>query len=357
MRNKIIASIFCAVVLLLCCSVPLSEAFKLPDTGQTKCYNTEGTEISCAGTGQDGAYNVNPMSFTDNGNGTVTDNNTGLVWQKEDDNQTYNWYQASGTYDATYNSSSQNVCGTLSLGGHSDWRLPSKKELMSIVDYSVTSPGPTINSTYFPNTNTSNYWTSAILSCYPGNAWGVEFWDGNFVLQFKDRNSDMYVRCVRGEETSPSFTNNGNGTVTDARTGLVWQQGEAGSTSWESALSYCEGLTLGGDNDWRLPNIKELESLTDDTRYQPAIDTIFFPNANAAYYWASTTTTEASRPNEAYFINFYEGALGFEGKNNENYVRCVRGGQSVSLGNSPVGVQPFCPVSVKVSYPLTVTVN
>ncbi|NWF76199.1 MAG: DUF1566 domain-containing protein [Nitrospirae bacterium] len=155
---------FCTVVLLLCCSAVKSEAFKLPDTGQTKCYDTAGNEISCAGTGQDGEYNINPMSYTDNGNGTVTDNNTGLIWQKCSVGQnndstcsgsalTYNWYQASGTYHETYNPFSQDVCGSLNLGGHSDWRLPTKKELVTIVDYSIPYPGPTINTTYFPNTN------------------------------------------------------------------------------------------------------------------------------------------------------------------------------------------------------------
>ncbi len=78
------AFFFCTIALLLFCSAALSEAFKLPDTGQTKCYQVVSpyAEIHCAGTGQDGAYNINPMSYTDNGNGTVTDNNTGLMWQK-----------------------------------------------------------------------------------------------------------------------------------------------------------------------------------------------------------------------------------------------------------------------------------
>jgi len=80
-------------------------------------------EISCAGTGQDGAYIQSPLSYTDNGNGTVTDNNTGLVWQKEDDGATYNWYRATGTYDALYNPNNINVCGSFG-------RLPSKKELI-----------------------------------------------------------------------------------------------------------------------------------------------------------------------------------------------------------------------------------
>jgi hypothetical protein len=74
------------------------------------------------------------MSFTDNLDGTVTDNNTGLMWQQQDDGASYNWYQASGTYDATYDPSSQNVCGALGLANYPDWRLPTKEELVSIVN-------------------------------------------------------------------------------------------------------------------------------------------------------------------------------------------------------------------------------
>ncbi len=77
---------------------------------------------------------INPMSYIDNGNGTVTDNNTGLMWQQQDDGNTYNWYQASGTYDASYNPTSQDVCGELTTGSYTDWRLPAIKELISIVD-------------------------------------------------------------------------------------------------------------------------------------------------------------------------------------------------------------------------------
>jgi len=173
-------------------------AFKLPDTGQTKCYQgvSPYAEIPCAGTGQDGAYNINSMSYTDYGNGTVTDNNTGLMWQKEDDGNTYNWYQAAGVYNATYNSNSQNVCGVLNLGGYGDWCLPSKKGLMSIVDYSIPYPGPTINTTYFPDTNASYYWSSTTSAYGPGYAWLVDFHDG-YVYDFA-KYGHMSVRCVRG---------------------------------------------------------------------------------------------------------------------------------------------------------------
>jgi len=137
-------------------------AFKLPDTGQTKCYQGVNpyAEISCEGTGQDGEYTINPLSYTDNGNGTVTDNNTGLVWQKEDDGVIYNWYEAAGIFDAVYNPTSMNICGELRTGGYSDWRLPSKKELGSILNYDIPYPtGPTIDPV-FTNTVAALYWTS-----------------------------------------------------------------------------------------------------------------------------------------------------------------------------------------------------
>ncbi len=121
------------------------------------------------------------------------------------------------------------------------------------------------------------------------------------------------------------FTDNGNGTVTDSRTGIIWQQGEPGYMTWDSALSYCEGLSLGGNTDWRLPNIKELESITDDTRYNPAIDTTFFPGAYASGYWSSTTI--AGNPSFAWGVYFYSGHVYYRAKGPSYYVRCVRGGQ------------------------------
>ncbi|MBI4654572.1 MAG: DUF1566 domain-containing protein [Nitrospirae bacterium] len=110
---------------------------------------------------------------------------------------TYNWYQASGTYDATYNPSLQNVCSSLAVGGHSDWRLPTKKELMSIVDYSISYPGPTINTTYFPNTKSFYYWSSTTYAGDPSYAWSVGFGEGG-VYDGYAKDYYNYVRCVRG---------------------------------------------------------------------------------------------------------------------------------------------------------------
>lgn len=174
-----------------------STVSNLPDTGQTKCYN-DSTEITCPSSdepfyGQDAQYTTNLMSFTDNGDGTVTDNVTGLMWQQEDDNQTYNWYEATGTYDATYNPDTTDVCGSLSLGGYSSWRLPTKRELMSIVNYGTYNPA--IDSTVFPSTNAAYYWVSTIGVDNTLDAWNVHFYDGYAGDYSKTRNN--YVRCVR----------------------------------------------------------------------------------------------------------------------------------------------------------------
>jgi len=129
-----------------------------------------------------------------------------------------------------------------------------------------------------------------------------------------------YVDVMAGD-----FTDNGDGTVTDDNTGLVWQEGEGGQKTWEDAISYCEDLSLAGYTDWRLPNIKELESITEDTLYNPAIDTNFFPDANASYYWSSTTNANYS--SVAWLVNFGSGRVDDGGKAGNAYVRCVRAGQ------------------------------
>ena len=115
------------------------------------------------------------------------------------------------------------------------------------------------------------------------------------------------------------------GMVTDNNTGLMCQQDEAGFMNWEGAISYCEGLSQAGYTDWRLPNIKELESISDDTFYNPAIDTNFFPGAFALGYWSSTT--DAGSSSYAWRVFFNDGRVDSVDKSEDHYVRCVRGGQ------------------------------
>lgn len=126
------------------------------------------------------------------------------------------------------------------------------------------------------------------------------------------------------------FTRDANGIVSDSTTGLQWQddysdnKGSIKSATWSDALGYCEGLTLGGLDDWRLPNVNELYGIGDRSRYNPAIDSTF-QNVIPNYYWSSTTT--AYDADNAWVVHFNSGNDNWNNKSASFYVRCVRDGQ------------------------------
>jgi len=154
-------------------------------TNQTLCYDDAGSVIACAGTGQDGELQKGvARSYADNGDGTITDNSTGLVWQKQDNATTYTWANALAYCNAN----------TAALPG-SNWRLPNVYELYSLVDFGVAS-APRINSTYFPATQSGYYWSSTTYPAGKSFAMYVFFSSGS-ASTFGKANSG-YVRCVRG---------------------------------------------------------------------------------------------------------------------------------------------------------------
>jgi Protein of unknown function (DUF1566) len=128
----------------------------------------------------------NLESYTDNGDGTVTDNLTGLMWQQSVATTSYFVYSDALVY-----------CGALSLGGHCGWRVPSEAELFSIVD--VGQYSPSINTTYFPATPLGTYWSSTLSAGSPDQAWCVDFlYNGGTALgNAKGGSPSYYVRCVR----------------------------------------------------------------------------------------------------------------------------------------------------------------
>ena len=131
----------------------------------------------------------NLESYTDNGDGTVTDNVTGLMWQKAVATTT----DDAGTYSTYTWAQAVAYCPTLTLAGHNDWRLPSVIEIMSIVD--VGRYGPSINDAYFPATSSSWFWSSSPVAGLPSTVWSVDF---NFGLTDRiDVPETFYVRCVR----------------------------------------------------------------------------------------------------------------------------------------------------------------
>jgi hypothetical protein len=131
------------------------------------------------------------------------------------------------------------------------------------------------------------------------------------------------------------FSDNGDGTVTDICTGLEWQKEPADVNGdglftypddaplWCNALAYCEGLSLAGHDDWRLPNVRELQSIVDYGRLEPAIDPAFgVPPGVGLLYWSSTPYTGHGAP---WHVDFGYGSVGLGGQGN-GLIRAVRGG-------------------------------
>lgn len=141
------------------------------------------------------------------------------------------------------------------------------------------------------------------------------------------------LTLITAQAFAARFIDNGNGTITDTRTGLIWEQktddgglrDKDNRYTWKQALAYCENLTLASQTDWRLPNIKELASLVDLSRYSPSIDPVFAPYTRPSFYWSSSTL--AGYANGAWGVYFDYGYDNWYGKSGYGYVRAVRGGQ------------------------------
>lgn len=269
--------------------------------------------------GQDAHYPGITMSYTDNGNGTITDNNTGLMWAESMDEKI--------TYEDAFKKAD-----TSTLGGHDDWRVPTIKELYSLINFtgftgqSESNCFKYIDTSYFdhPFGDTSigeryidaQTWSATQYVGLTMNGdttiFGVNFIDGRIKGYPKNQPGNAsvkktaYFRLIRGnnEYGINRFKDNGDGTITDSASGLMWQQADDGNArDWEEALAYAEGLNFAGYDDWKLPNAKELQGLVDYTRSpsttnSAAIDPLFncteidYPDGNSGhfpFYWTSTT--------------------------------------------------------------------
>jgi hypothetical protein len=277
-------------------------SFPINATGQVACYDNDGNIVTGLTSsddfyGQDGTYLAGEtMSFTDNGDATVTDNVTGLMWGQEQSTQSMSWSDAK-----TY-------CSNLVLGGYDDWRLPSLKELWSIRDESTG--WPYVDTTYFhlysadgANQNEQHSWScneylvDTELASTESEAFIVNDWTGHI----KGLDGMRFVRPVRGNTSYGinNFVNNGDDTITDEATGLMWSQDDSGyGMNWKDALAYAEASDYAGYTDWRLPNVKELQSIVDYSGVFPAIDSSMFNitgitneagNADYPYFWTSTS--------------------------------------------------------------------
>ena len=314
-----------------------STDYIVADTGQSKCYNTA-VEIGSPAAGeafygQDAQYYGPPPRYNDNGNGTVLDLTTGLTWMASPDADGDGVLESPGDKLSWWDAMEfPNTLNEMNYGGYDDWRLPSIKELYSLIDFSGVDPSglegdttgliPFIGREYFgfvygnedagERIIDSQYWSSTeyVSTTMGGDhtVFGVNFADGRIKGYGTSLHGDdkvSFALCCRGNigYGTNDFTDNGDGTVTDAATGLMWQQADNGAgKTWKEALSYAENLVLAGHDDWRLPNAKELQSILDYTRSPAthgtaAIDPVFTCTAiadegggvNYPFYWAGTT--------------------------------------------------------------------
>lgn len=132
------------------------------------------------------------------------------------------------------------------------------------------------------------------------------------------------IEVTAGAPNLQSYTDNGDGTVTDNVTKLVWQQMTPFTDySQAGALAYCAGLNLAGDTDWRLPAVIELVSIVDTGTYDPSIDSTIFPGTPAVgFYWSATPY--AGQPGEAWGVFFNNGYMSSNPASMAYSVRCVR---------------------------------
>jgi hypothetical protein len=327
--------------------------FIIVDTDQIIYYNNE-VSISEPSPGesfygQDATYSGNQPNYVDNGNGTITDLNTGLMWQQSVG-------EKMSLEDAISGAESFN------LAGFNEWRLPTIKELYSLIIFSgddvsgwtnVETANPFIDTDYFK----FEYGDESIgerlidaqyASCtkYVGTTmdgdetvFGVNFADGRikgYPVLMNGSDKLFFVKYVRGNVNYGinNFVDNNNGTISDLNTELMWLQDDSGtfeagsnndgSMTWEEALEWVENFVYAGYSDWRLPNAKELQSIVDYTRSpstsdSPAIDPVFScteiidegDEANYPFYWTGTTHSGGDGIGSgAVYIAFGE-ALGF----------------------------------------------
>ena len=299
------------------------------DTSQTVTYDaTSVIAAPDAGQpfyGQDAQFAGTQPSYTKSSDGlTVKDNVTGLTWQASQTGGDVYWTEAETVPTAL---------NQVSYGGYSDWRLPTIRELYSL--WNGNTGWPYIDTNYFSVPYTSEQelshaiiwsntkYTGLLRSSIEGSsavgaemAFGVNFGTGHIKAYSTSIGAKHMVRAVRGSVYgTSSFVDNGNGTINDQATGLMWSQTDSGvGMDWEHALAWAQtknGEKLAGYSDWRLPNTKELQSLVDYTRSAeataaanvgPAINPLFkissitneAGDADYPFFWTSSSARASS---------------------------------------------------------------
>lgn len=341
----------------------VSADYRVLDTQQSACFDTMSV-IACAQPGQefygqDSQNAGNVPSYTISGDGrTVYEAVSGLTWQRSPDTNADGAITASDKMTWAAAQARPAALNAAKFGGYSDWRLPTIKELYSLIDFRGMDPSgltgddtsgltPFIDTRYFgfaygqtsagERIIDSQYASSTLYASPVGEhlLFGVNFADGRikgYGLTMPGSNADktFFVQCVRGNSGYGinSFADNGDSTITDAATGLMWDRDDSGAgMDWKAALAWVQAKNAAnhrGHDDWRLPNAKELQSLVDYTRApdatsSAAIDPVFATSAivNEAgqsdfpSYWTGTTHMVSTGDGPAAVYVCFGRAMGF----------------------------------------------
>lgn len=249
-----------------------------PDSATGTCADPDGV-IACPASsaslyGQDGTYRIAVPSYTVTAD-TAVDSITGLMWERVGDGTLRTFADA----DAR--------CAALSLAGFDDWRLPSRLELVSLLDHGRVTGGALPAA--FGVASSGAHWTSSRSGLTATTYYfGVNDTYGIWSITFAT--NTLKSRCVRGAALTGS-KQVGTDTVVDTLTGLEWQRSALDDTevTWTAALAYCEALVHAGHDDWRLPNLKELATIVDESASEaPFVDPSVFGTSAAAVYWSSS---------------------------------------------------------------------
>lgn len=285
---------------------------KVPPTGQTKCYD-DSAEITCPTFaselpffGQDAQYTDNPSTLTIVGtspNRVVTDSLTGLTWELDYDATNKNW------------NTSINYCTAKGAG----WRLPTLKELLSATNFDYSAP--VCDTTYCPGDST-HFWSITEDPDDSTKALEIYMYTADIRTSAKT-DGTLYARCVKGTVFNPSgiLTSDEDPTepvTTDSLTGLSWTK-SIGLKTWKLALDSCEKLNYGGHDDWRLPNVNELQTVME---YSSSTSGIALPNTSPVVHWTSTTYVKVT--DSAVYYSFSNGGTSRGSKTNDMNHVCVR---------------------------------
>jgi hypothetical protein len=328
--------------------------YPIVDTGQKQCYDQNKAiptpNPGEAFSGQDAQHQGLEPKYRNNGDETVSDLNTGLMWSREVALHKVSLVEA------------KKLAAQLTLGGYSDWRVPTVKELYSLMDFRGVTGIPAFRGQKIPSSSVPYIDTDVFDFAYgqtesgerymdaqwlssteyvhttmwgSKTLFGVNFADGRikgygYELPHGRGEKKFYVRFVRGNPAYGinDFVENGNGTVTDRATGLMWTRADSGKgMTWEEALKIAETASTAGHTDWRLPNAKELQSIVDysrspDTTDSAAIDSVFScteiqneaGQKDWGYYWTSTTHMDGPDARQAVVICFGRGIGQMHGK-------------------------------------------